>query len=140
MARKFIGLLLQTVLVMSLFTGAVFACSLVAGAGDPTRITLRAAMGYLTASMFLLAGHSAVVFYRKFKNKWIFGLTLGLSTLVIPLSLFLMILSAGTACGEGSIKIALYNVFFQLGALFVQLISWFRGDQSTPIILEINKR
>ena len=139
MTRKLFGQLFRTVPLILLFSGAVFACSLVAGAENPTPATMAKAMGFLVASVFLLAGHTAIFFYRRLKSKWVFGLTAGISVLVIPFSSFMMMVSAGTACGEGSIEIALYNLFFQLGALFIHLISWRRGDQTQPILIDINE-
>ncbi len=106
------------------------ACTLAGGSEDPTTGTMRIAMSIFLAGLLVGGAHLAVFIYRKGHNGWVFWSSFALSLIVIPISLLLMMMAAGTACGQGSIEIAGFTLAFQLAALAVQLFSWKFSDVS----------
>ncbi len=115
------------------FVQASFACSLVAGAEDPTSETVERALGIFLLAMIVAVAHGALFIYRKGRNGWIFWICFALSLIIIPVSLFIMAMKAGTACGNGSMEIAFFNFAFQIAAFAAQLISWKYGDRSSGL-------
>ena len=94
--------LFTVVVLLSGFSPTSLACSLVAGAEDPTPRTMGIAMSIFVVGLLVGVAHISLFIYRKGHNRWVFWITVALSLVITPVSFFLMIISGGTACGNGS--------------------------------------
>lgn len=120
----------------------VLACSLVAGAVDDTSDRVAVADWLFVSGLLVLVAHICVFIYRSVKNlkksKWIFWSSLILSILIIPIVVFMVMISAGMSCGFGASNGPTFLLIFELLALAAQIISWRFTDQPTqsPIPLD----
>ena len=113
----------------------VLACSLVAGAVDTTPERVNTAVGIFLAAMLVLVAHAAIFAYRYLKKKRnsssIFWGTFFSSVVIIPIVMFVVAMSAGTACGFGASHAPTYLLIFELIALGGQLVYWRVRNQPT---------
>ena len=114
----------STALLTLVISKAVFACSLPAGAKDPTSENIEVGFMYFGAAIIALLAHGLVFFYRGRRNAWIFWTTIVLSLPFLPLSAFFALVNGGGSCGEGTIEVGRFVLWIYLGSLGIQLLSW----------------
>ncbi len=120
--------LTRTLAVILALGATVWACSIAEGAVDDTPERIRTAFWIFFTGIFVLVVHGALFLYRAIKKKekshWVFWSTVILSVCIIPIVLFLILMSMGTACGIGASSPPTYLLIFEFICLVAQLISW----------------
>lgn len=118
----------------------IVACSLDAGAADPTDGNANVALGVFAIGVFLLIFHAAFFVYgwqMKYpRSGLVFWSTLVLSALSLPIVFFLIVVSAGTACGIGASYPPMFLLVFELAALVLQVVSSRPSNQPTVFRLD----
>lgn len=120
----------------------VLACSLVAGAVDTTSERVVPAEWIFLIGLVVLVAHIVLFIYRSWKkqrkSKLVFWITLILSVFIIPISFFMLAMSAGMSCGYGASNGPIFLLAFQLVGITAQIIAWriVRQPTSFPIPLD----
>ena len=114
----------------------IFACSLAAGAVDDTSDRVNTALLIFGIGLLFLIVHGVLFIYRSVKKQrksgWVFWVVLAFSILIIPLTLFMVAMSAGTACGFGSSYGPTFLLVFELVGLAAQIVSWRYLNRPAP--------
>ena len=120
----------------------VLACTLAAGAVDDTSERVNTALWIFGIGLFVLVIHAAFFAYRSLKRKrksgWVFWSVLVLSVFIIPITFFMLVMSAGASCGFGASEGPTFLLVFELVGLAVQLAAWRFSNQpvESPIPLD----
>lgn len=122
-------------LTMLLMVKAVAACSTIAGLPDPTIENMTYVRSYLLAWLALIIGNLAIYCIRGRKGLWIVVLTAISIIILLPLTLFVGVMSLGTDCASAARTWLFYDVIV-FGALFVaQLVSWIFQPKASKVKL-----